>query len=233
MKTYSKHRSGQADSINETLYLLEQPLWDQGMFMYGVDEAGRGCMAGPVVIAAAMLHQNVKHKLLVDSKTLSHKELAYMYDWLQDKCHFVISTGSPRIIDRHNIYQTTAQHMRHALLHLLITAPHRPALIAIDAMPLNLHNSPYDDIKISSIIKGDSKSASIAAASILAKVTRDRIMTRLETSFPGYGLAVHKGYCTKIHQETVTALRPTIIHRTSFLSWLKQDQTHEQKSIFC
>lgn len=232
MKTYSKHRSGQADSINETLYLLEQPLWDQGMFMYGVDEAGRGCLAGPVVIAAAMLHPNIKHALLVDSKTLSPKELVYMYDWLQGKCNFTISIASARMIDRHNIYQTTAQHMRHALLQLLVTAPQRPTLIAIDAMPLSLYNTPYQDIEIRSIIKGDSKSASIAAASILAKVTRDRIMERLEASFPGYGLATHKGYCTKMHQETITALRPAIIHRTSYLSWLKKDQTDEQKSIF-
>lgn len=232
MATYSKRRSGQADNINETLYLLEQPLWDKGMSMYGVDEVGRGCLAGPVVIVAAMLHHNVKHSLLVDSKTLSSKELTYMHDWLQDKCYFSISIASARIIDKYNIYQTTAQQMRHALLHLLAITPQQPTLIAIDAMPINLHNTPYQEIEIRSIIKGDSKSASIAAASILAKVTRDRIMTQLENSFPGYGFATHKGYCTKMHQEAIIALQPTIIHRTSYLSWLKKDQINEQKSIF-
>jgi len=236
MITYSKRRSGQAvnmkSSINETLYLLEQPLWNQTLLMCGVDEAGRGCLAGPVVIAAAVLHQNTRHALLVDSKTLSPQELEYMYHWLQDKCEFTVSIASARMIDKHNIYQTTAQHMRQALLNLLTTTTQRPKLIAIDAMPLNLQGTQYEDIEIQSIIKGDSKSASIAAASIIAKVTRDRIMTRLATTFPGYGLAAHKGYCTKMHQETVTALRPTIIHRTSYLSWLHKDQSNEQKSIF-
>lgn len=231
MKTYSKRRSGQADSINETLYLLETPIWNQGGFMCGVDEAGRGCLAGPVVIAAAILHPNTKHPLLVDSKTLSPKQLEHMYQWLQDKCRFTVSIASARMIDKYNIYQTTARHMRQALLHLLATTE-TPMLIAVDAMPLSLKKTPYQNIEMQSIIKGDSKSASIAAASIIAKVTRDRIMARLEHSFPGYGLATHKGYCTKAHQESVVKLRPAVIHRTSFLSWLSKDQTDEQRSIF-
>lgn len=225
-------RSGQAAKINNNLYLLEQSVWQNNFMMYGVDEVGRGCIAGPVVVVAAMLHKNQQHPLLIDSKKLSRSELELMYDWLQTRSIFSVSIGSPRMIDKHNIYQATAQHMRQALLHLFAIAP-APKLIAIDAMPLHLGNTPYADIKIESMIQGESKSASIAAASILAKVTRDRIMMRMEQSFPGYGLAAHKGYCTKLHQTTVQQLRPTVIHRRSFLSWLNKDQTNEQKTIFC
>lgn len=232
MKKLSKHRSGQAHSIRETLYKLETPLWNQGDLMCGIDEVGRGCLAGPVVIAAAILNPHTKHPLLVDSKTLSKKNLEYMYNWLQDKCIFTISIASARVIDRHNIYQATAQQMRQALVNLLTIAPQRPKLIAVDAMPLNVKATPYDQIEIQSIIKGDAQSATIAAASILAKVTRDRIMARLSTTFPGYGLELHKGYCTKAHQESIIELQPAIIHRTSYLSWMNKDTKNEQGSIF-
>jgi ribonuclease HII len=234
MKKHPKHRSGQADSIKLSSNKFETTAWQTGQLVCGVDEAGRGCLAGPVVVAAAILHPNTSHPLLVDSKTLSKKELLFMFDWLQDKCTFAISTGSVRAIDKHNIYQATALKMRCALINLLATTPQLPTLIAIDAMPLRLQNSPYHEIEIISMIKGESKSISIAAASILAKVTRDKIMSRTEKSFPGYGLEIHKGYCTKMHQESIRKLRPAVIHRTSYLSWLTKENTeHEQQSIFC
>ncbi len=214
------------------MYELENNLWSSGNRLYGVDEVGRGCMAGPVVVAAVQLNPYVFHDLLIDSKQLKPQQLVEMYDWLQDKCVFTIGVASSRVIDQHNIYQTTKQLMLHTILHLLQKTT-VPKMIAIDAMPLNLNNTPYRNIEITSIIKGDNRSASIAAASILAKVTRDRIMQRLEQSFPHYGLAQHKGYCTKLHQETVRTYAPSIIHRTSYLSWLNKDQTHGQQSIFC
>lgn len=226
------HRSGQAAKINNNLYLLEQAAWQNDFIMYGVDEVGRGCIAGPVVVVAAMLQKNQQHPLLIDSKKLSKPELLLMYEWLQPRSIFSVSIGSARIIDRHNIYQATAQQMRQALLHLLAIAP-TPQLIAIDAMPLRLNDTPYSNIPIQSMIQGESKSASIAAASILAKVIRDKIMVRMEQNFPGYGLATHKGYCTKLHQTNIKHLHPTVIHRTSFLSWLNKDTTNEQQTIFC
>jgi ribonuclease HII len=121
--------------------------------------------------------------------------------------------------------------MRSALLHLLEQSP-KPDLIAIDAMPVKLDKTPYGDIEIISMIQGESKSKTIAAASIIAKVTRDRIMARMEKSFPGYGLAQHKGYCTKLHQENTLTLKPTIIHRNSYLTGLMGDDSHDQQSIF-
>lgn len=210
---------------------LESLHWKENKIICGVDEVGRGCMAGPVVVAAAILNPNTEHKLLKDSKELTKQQLAFMYEWLLDKCIFSISIGSPRIIDSYNIYHATAKQMRLSLLHLLSKSP-CPDLIVIDAMPLNLKNTPYQNIKIDSIIKAESQSTTVAAASIIAKVTRDKIMARMEQSFPGYGLEQHKGYCTSLHKQITLSLKPSIIHRTSFLNWMA-DTTHEQKSIFC
>lgn len=233
MKNASIHRSKHDTAINPEMYFLENLAWDSGNIIYGVDEAGRGCLAGPVVTAAAMLLPGTKHPRLIDSKKLSQTELRRMFDWLQDHAKFAISIGSPRLIDQHNIYRCTAQQMRQAILHLLATTQ-TPQLIAIDAMPMQLSNTPFTAIPIQSMIKGESKSASIAAASIIAKVTRDRIMQQLEQSFPGYELAVHKGYCTQKHRAHIYQLQPTIIHRESFLSWFKQDTNNaQQTSIFC
>lgn len=231
MKKTPEQRSSQTTN-NKKLYPLEKNYWKENKIICGVDEAGRGCMAGPVVIAAAILKPNTKHKLLIDSKKLDQDQLKFMYTWLLDKCTFSVGIASSRLIDQHNIYQATAKQMRLALLHILHNSV-RPDLIAIDAMPINLQNTPYGDIEIISMIQGESKSTSIAAASIIAKVTRDMIMTRIETSFPGYGLHQHKGYCTATHKKNTLSLKPTIIHRKSYLEWLIEDNTHDQQSIFC
>lgn len=231
MKKSSKQRS---DAIykEKNFYPIEKHYWIENKTICGVDEAGRGCMAGPVVVAAAILKVNTEHKLLIDSKKLSAKELVFMYNWLLDKCIFSVGITSPRMIDKHNIYQATARQMRLTLVHILSKAS-RPDLIAIDAMPLNLDNTPYQEIEIQSMIQGESKSASIAAASIIAKVTRDMIMARTEKSFPGYGLEKHKGYCTLEHKRNTLTLQPSIIHRDSFLSWINTGNNDEQRSIFC
>jgi len=232
MKKTRKQRSSATSNKKSSLYPIEQHYWKENKVVCGVDEAGRGCMAGPVVIAAAILKPNTNHKLLIDSKKLTREQLEFMYHWLLDKCIFSISIASPRIIDLHNIYQATAIHMRFGLLHLLHNSA-RPDIIAIDAMPVNLQNTPYSDIEISSMIQGESKSTSIAAASIIAKVTRDMLMSRIETSFPGYGLDQHKGYCTMTHKKNTVSLKPTIIHRNSYLNWMTKDNVDKQQSIFC
>lgn len=231
MKKTPEQRSS-AINDNTKLYPLEKKYWEENKIVCGVDEAGRGCMAGPVVIASAILHPNTKHELLIDSKKLNSKQLQYMYNWLLDRCIFSVSIASPRLIDRYNIYQTTAKQMRIALLHILHNSM-RPDLIAIDAMPLTLQNTPYSDIEVVSMIQGESKSISIAAASIIAKVTRDMIMCRMEQSFPGYGLDKHKGYCTPVHKKNTVLLKPSIIHRNSYLEWITKGNNDEQKSIFC
>ena len=232
MKKTLKQRSGALSSKKNSLYPIEKHYWKENKIVCGVDEAGRGCMAGPVVIAAAILKPNTKHKLLIDSKKLSQEQLQFMYHWLLDNCTFSISIASSRIIDIHNIYQATAKHMRLVLLHLLENSV-RPDIIAIDAMPVNLQNTPYSDIKITSMVQGESKSTSIAAASIIAKVTRDMLMSRIERSFPGYELDKHKGYCTVTHKKNTLLLKPTIIHRNSYLNWITKNDVYEQQSIFC
>jgi len=229
MKITPKCRSSRKDNECKN-YPLEKNYWKENKIICGIDEAGRGCMAGPVVIAAAILKPNTQHKFLIDSKKLTPDQLLFMYDWLLDKSVFSISIGSPRIIDQHNIYQATAKQMRTALIHLFAKTS-KPDLIAIDAMPIKLTNTPYFDIETISLIQGESKSTSIAAASIIAKVTRDRIITRIAESFPGYGLEQHKGYCTKLHQKNTLFLKPTIIHRNSFLTKLIGDTLNEQQSI--
>lgn len=214
-------------------YSFERSNWDKNLLVCGIDEVGRGCLAGPVVTAAAILHPDVQHPLLIDSKKLSAQNLLKIYNWLINHCTYSIATSSHTMIDKHNIYKTTALTMRQSLLHLLIKAPQTPSIILIDAMPLNLTNTPYENIEIISFTQGESKSASIAAASIIAKVTRDKIIARLATQFPSYGLAQHKGYGTKLHQSNLKTFKPSIIHRTTFLkNFLKEDQ-HEQQSIFC
>jgi ribonuclease HII len=229
MKIIPKRRSSRKANNNQSC-LFEKKYWKENKFICGVDEAGRGCMAGPVVIAAVILKQNTIHELLIDSKKLNPEQLVLMYNWLLDKCIFSVSIGSPRIIDQYNIYQTTAKQMRNALLHIFAKTT-VPDLIAIDAMPIKLTNTPYSNIEIISMIQGESKSTSIAAASIIAKVTRDKIISRIANSFPGYGLAQHKGYCTKLHQKNTLTLKPTIIHRNSFLTRLIGDNLNEQQSI--
>jgi ribonuclease HII len=237
MKKTSECRSGQRIQATSFSCELETIAWKNNEIICGIDEAGRGCMAGPVVIAAAILHPNTQHPLLIDSKKLKSAQLTTMFTWLQSRCWYTISVASSRIIDRDNIYQATATQMKQVAIQAVHCAPRSPSHIVVDAMPLKLSGAAYQNITIDSFIKGESRSISIAAASILAKVTRDQIMYRLSTTFPAYTLHQHKGYCTKLHQNQVIAHQPSIIHRTSYLSWMYQntvkDIKHGQQSIFC
>ena len=168
--------------ILQNLYQLEYEYWSKERLVCGVDEVGRGCLAGPVVTAAAMLHQNVFHDLLIDSKKLSPKNLLLMHDWLMNHCSFSVAIASNTTIDQHNIYKTTQMMMKQALLNLLTKENNNPDLIIIDAMPLSLENTGFENITMKSLTQAESKSASVAAASIIAKVERDRIMQKqLET----------------------------------------------------
>ncbi len=215
------------------LYHFEQEHWNKKLLMCGVDEVGRGCLAGPVVTAAAILHPKVFHPMLVDSKKLSAQNLPIIYHWLQNNCFYSTAIASNAIIDQYNIYKTTQMIMKQALLNLLTKQTTMPSLILIDTMPLSLSNTPFNQIPITSLIQGESKSASIAAASIIAKVTRDAIITRLAKNFANYGFEKHKGYATALHQKNLTALKPSIIHRETFLKNFLTKKDHEQQSIFC
>ncbi len=175
----------------------------------GIDEAGRGPLAGPVVAGAVILPKDCEILYLNDSKKLSASRREALYDEIMEKAVAVgVGMASPARIDEINILQATYEAMRMAISNLSV----QPDLLLNDAVTI-----PEIEIMQIPIIKGDAKSVSIAAASILAKVTRDRLMVEYEKVFPGYDFASNKGYGTKAHIEGLKKLGPTPIHRMSFI----------------
>ena len=215
------------------LYAYEKKFWKKNLSVCGIDEVGRGCLAGPVVTATVILRQRCFHPDLADSKTLTHKKIVEIYNWLLENSQFNIGINSQRIIDKKNIYQATLLTMRQATLNLFSSATKTPSLVLIDAMPPILKNTKHENIETLSLIKGESKSASIAAASVIAKVTRDRLMARLSGYFPTYNLEKHKGYGTRYHISKIIESNESILHRKSFLKKIKPTKENcEQQSIF-
>ena len=175
----------------------------------GVDEVGRGPLAGPVVAAAVILPKDCDILYINDSKKLSEKKRDMLYDEIMEKAEAVgVGIVGPERIDEINILQATYEAMRDAVSKLSI----QPDLMLNDAVII-----PGLDMKQVSIIKGDAKSASIGAASIIAKVTRDRMMVEYDHIFPEYGFASNKGYGTAAHIAALKELGPTPIHRRSFI----------------
>lgn len=222
------------DKIKKNSY--EAAAWDANTLVCGIDEVGRGCLAGPLVTAAAILHPGKKHPLLRDSKELEAEELLKAYAWLSKNSWFGIGIVSARVIDTHNIWQATLIAMKKALVQLLAVSPQKPSIILVDAMPLNLNDTGYHEIDVHHFPKGENKSISIAAASIIAKVRRDALMARFEPVFPGYRFGQHKGYGTKMHQAAIADAKPCLIHRTTFLNGLAEcselGEYEEQQTIF-
>jgi len=196
---------------------FEHAAWAQNRLICGVDEVGRGCLAGPLVTAAVLLHPGKKSRLIKDSKLLTAQERLKAYAWITRHSWYGIGIVHHRLIDQYNIWQATLIAMKKAVIHALALAPSTPEFILIDAMPLSLAHTSYAEIPVRNFIKGESKSDSIAAASIIAKVTRDAMMNRFDTLFPGYHLAQHKGYSTPLHKESLRHQQYSIIHRKSFL----------------
>ena len=178
-------------------------------YICGIDEVGRGPLAGPVVAGAVILPKDCDILYLNDSKQLSEKKREELYDVIMEKA---VSTGlgfvSPERIDQINILQATYEAMREAIAKL---SP-QPDLLLNDAVTI-----PKVAIRQVPIIKGDAKSISIAAASIIAKVTRDRLMVQYDSVFPEYGFASNKGYGAAAHIEALRKYGPTPIHRSSFI----------------
>ncbi len=177
------------------LLKYEKELYDNGInLIAGVDEVGRGPLIGPVVAAAVILPKNYKLDGLTDSKKLSEKKRDKFYEIIKrDAISIGIGLMDEKVIDDVNIYEATKLAMKEAINNLDINPEH----ILIDAMPLEL------SIPTTSIIKGDAKSESIAAASVIAKVTRDKMMYDLDKEYPMYGFKNHKGYPTKKHIEAL------------------------------
>lgn len=179
------------------MYEYEEELYNKGIsYIAGVDEVGRGPLIGPVVAACCVLPKDFKLEGLTDSKKLSEKKRNIFSDYIKENAiAYGIGEISPEIIDEVNIYEATKIAMKEAIKQVQeqINVEH----VLIDAMPLEL------DIPSTSIIKGDAKSISIAAASVLAKVYRDNLMYELDEKYPMYGYKSHKGYPTKKHVEAI------------------------------
>ena len=188
-------------------------------FIAGIDEAGRGPLAGPVVAAAVVLPENFRHPVLTDSKQLSAEQRLALYAELtapeagERGIYWAVSVVDHEEIDRINILRATHQGMRRALAALPVPVDHA----LIDGLPVNPFPVPQ-----TAVVKGDAKSYSIAAASIIAKVTRDRIMNEMDALYPQYRFCQHKGYATPEHLARLEEYGPSPIHRRTFLPRKKE-----------
>lgn len=195
----------------ERLYAMRsfERRYDEYELICGIDEAGRGPLAGPVVAGAVILPRDCEILYLNDSKKLSAAKREALYDEIMDKASAVgVGMASPARIDEINILQATYEAMRDAVAKLGV----EPGILLNDAVTI-----PGILVPQVPIVKGDAKSVSIAAASIIAKVTRDRLMVQYDEVLPGYGFAQNKGYGSKDHIEALKRLGPTPIHRQSFI----------------
>ena len=183
----------------------EKEAWKKGLTLVGIDEAGRGPLAGPLVVAGVVFPVGYDSGEINDSKQLTEKKREELYEIIiRDALFYQIEIVEPEEIDRLNILEAD----RAAMTRIALRAP--TDIVLTDAVDLRI------DKKVTSLIKGDTLSCSIAAGSILAKVTRDRIMVEYDKKYPEYGFAKHKGYGTKMHLEALQKYGVTPIHRRSF-----------------
>ena len=190
--------------------LHERKLWSAGCkVVAGVDEAGRGPLAGPVVAAAVVLPGDFVHGVLNDSKQLTARRREALFEELTGRGDIAweVSVVGSEEIDRLNILQAAHEAMRRAVLAL----PKPPAHVLIDGLPVEPFPFPS-----TALVGGDALSFSIAAASVIAKVTRDRLMREMDARHPGYDFARHKGYGTALHLQRLQVHGPSPIHRRSF-----------------
>lgn len=210
IKQYTKKYE---DLQKEKLRIEEMKQYEKKYASYsyicGIDEAGRGPLAGPVVAGAVILPKDCNLLYINDSKKLSEKKREELYDCIMEQAVAVgIGIQSPKVIDEVNILQATYLAMQQAVNNLKVI----PDILLNDAV--TIPQMPMEQVPI---IKGDAKSISIAAASIMAKVTRDRIMKEYDKQYPEYGFASHKGYGCASHIETIRKIGPSPIHRKTFI----------------
>ena len=185
----------------------EHAYWPEGKLVLGMDEAGRGPLAGPLTVAGVIFPAGYENPDIYDSKAVSEKKRERLYDMImEDALWFEIREVSEEDIDRYNIYRADQMAMD------AMARESGAEVILTDAMPLEIEGKT-----VISLVKGDQKSISIAAASILAKVTRDTYMKEMDALYPQYGFAGHKGYGTRAHCQAILDYGPSPIHRRSFL----------------
>ena len=195
---------------------FEMPFWNVGKVVCGIDEAGRGPLAGPMVVAGVVFPIGYQHPMINDSKQLSEKKRKLLFcEIMRDAIEVIVVVVDEATIDKDNIYQCAKQAMAKIATYSIASA------VLTDAMPINVKKD------VTSIIKGDTKSISIAAASIIAKVMRDTKMKHFDKMYPEYGFAKHKGYGTKAHLDAIGKYGITPIHRRSFAP-----VAYHQQSLF-
>jgi ribonuclease HII len=196
---------------------FEKSVWEQGYrSIAGIDEVGRGCLFGDVVAAAVILPEGLLLEGVDDSKKLSEKRREQLYEIiLSEAIAWSVSRVNAAVVDTINIKQAARLAMKQAVETLLV----EPDYLLVDAEKVDCEHPQL------AIIKGDARSQSIAAASIVAKVTRDRLCAgEWEALYPAYGIAIHKGYATKLHREKLLEYGPSPMHRQSFLGKLFTEQ---------
>jgi ribonuclease HII len=202
----------------------EEELFQQGhSFVAGVDEAGRGPLAGPVVAGAVVLPTAFAHEFLGqlnDSKQLTHTVREELCERIQAEAAWGLGIVTHQEIDEMNIRRASWEAMRRAIEDLSVRFPdHAPTFILADGLAVREMEWPWP---YEALVKGDARSRSVAAASIIAKVTRDGLMTEMDVHFPGYGFAKHKGYPTPAHYAAIGDLGACEIHRRSFRLFAKE-----------
>lgn len=205
-------------TVNIKKNSFEMAAWQQEQVVIGIDEVGRGCFAGPVVAAAVILPINKANRMLKDSKIMTLEERQAAFQWIAKHCFYGVGIAHHRLIDQHNIRQATLIAMKRALLNVLESSRMSPSAILVDAMPLDLSDTAFFDIPVHHFPYGETKSSSIAAASIVAKVTRDAMMESFDEALPGYVWAENKGYGTAAHKAALQKQKRSILHRVSFLN---------------
>lgn len=215
---------------------FETRAWAEQAFVCGIDEVGRGCLAGPLVVAAVILPQNTVSTLLKDSKVLDEKNREKAYDWIIKNCWYQVAFSCNYTIDQVNIYQATLSLMKKTYISLLEKFDHNiedVRFVVVDAMPLILEKPfVHSGLEVHYFNYGESVSQSIAAASIVAKVTRDRLISKMHTLFPAFAFAKHKGYGTPAHIATLLEHGPSLLHRTSFISNIKHKvENYESQQV--
>ncbi|MFQ5708237.1 MAG: ribonuclease HII [bacterium] len=193
----------------QSMQAFERRLWAQGLhYVAGMDESGRGPLAGPVVAAAVIFAEGTYIPMINDSKKLSAEIREFLFDIIiHETLGYGLGLAEVEEIDRINIYQASFLAMQRALKQLRLKPDH----LLVDGRAY-----PHDSVPFTTVVKGDRECFSIAAASILAKVTRDRIMRQYDEQYPQYGFARHKGYPTRAHLDAIEKYGFSSIHRKSF-----------------
>lgn len=207
---------------------FELQAWASGQVICGVDEVARGCLAGPLVAAAVILPINTDYHLLKDSKLMTEEQRNEAYCWIVKHAWWATGWVHHRVVDRYGIELATRIAMKKAFIHVSIISPVHVSALVVDAIRLSLQGTQYGSLPVHAFCKAESLSCSVAAASIIAKVTRDRLMPTFGRLFPHYFFEKHKGYATKQHKLALEQFSQSLIHRKTFMYSALEHKKKEQ-----